>query len=1842
MKNKLSALMLIPFFLIAFFAGVTLSCRVQRYAPDPQHVAAVSGGVLGRTEPVRVEFHRNQDTSIPLTANVLTFRPAARGTVSWLNEYTLVFTPEEPLRPNQRYEVTVNLEGIPSFSFDFMTAPPIFNVQIDPVQISGDDDVFVSGTVSADADALISRIEQTISSRELGRPSWTHGDGVHSFMFNSISRGEGARTAEITWDGRPIGSDVSGFTTVLIPGTQEFEVLSLQHRNGVIEVSFSSPIMPQRDLRGFISIGGNTNVRYSLEGNIIRIFDDSRDSAGAQLLIQDLQDINGRRLAVPVQFIIPERWELPQIRFSGTGTILPTSQGAQLVVETRNVSGLIVEAFQIYENNMRQFLQVNPLSGTTQLDRVGEPVWSQAFYFSWVAMDQNRWVRRGLDLTELSRNFPGGMFHLRVSFRHRHVQFECEAGHGDFSHLEFPDDTFPRFFTGGGEPSFWDLFTQSPNYNWSEWNRHRRDPCHPSFFIRHHDHNITISRNVLVSDLGLMAKRALDGSWILASTNIITARPSPNTPFRVYNFQGRILHQGRTDSDGMARIPAPAAEMGPGSRLFIFAENSLGRAYLRINDALALAVSHFDVAGGAPSTGIRGLIYGERGIWRPGDNIYLTFLLSDPQGTLPQNHPVSFEFEDPRGRITLTRTFTSSVDGFFPILISTPPDAPTGEWIARVRVGGNVFTRSIRVETVMPNRLRMDLDFGGGDFIRSAPQNVSLEAEWLFGAPAPGLRADISVSFADSQTIFPGFTDFSFRDPSRTVSSERQVIWEGNLDSAGRANFTMTLNPGARVPGRVMARFITRVFEPSGVFSQEQISMEYSPYKRYVGVRLPRGDAARGMLLTDTYHTADIVLLDEDGNFVQENVDLTAAIYQLSWRWWWEMGGNEAADIAATLARNPISRQNITATNGRASWNFRINHPNWGRYLVIIQDAEGGHAAAQIVYIDWPGWAGRPQEGTAGAMLTLTAERASYNVGERVAVSFPSNRDAAAWVVVEKGGEVIRSEWINTNDGMTRFEFVAEPSMVPNVYVHVALLQPHLQTQNDLPIRLYGIIPVMIDDPMVILHPRITTQENWQAESTVSFTVSEASGRPMAYTVAVVDEGLLGLTRHTLPNPRNTFYAREASFLKSWDIFNEVIGAYSGRLETLLAIGGGDGAVMPDTDRELQRFRPVVRFFGPYEIGPGGSRTTTFELPPYVGALRIMVMAASATNEAQVRSQRAYGTAETTVRVTSDLMVFASLPRVLSPDDEVVIPVHVNSHVEGNRNVRVSLSVPGAEIIGASAQNLRFDRSTEQLIRFRVRAPANPGALQFTVRAESSGLRTAQHVVDMEVRSTAIPVTTSLYRLIPPGETWTGNLTYPGREGTNTLVAEFSRLPPLNLDHRLGFLIRYPHGCVEQITSGVFPQLYLGMILNLDQNRRAEIRTNVNAGIERILRTQLTSGGFPYWPGGATAHDWVSSYVGHFLLEARRLGYNVPESAIRSWVSHQRNAAVLWQASGGRFTEQAYRLYTLALAGEADMGSMNRLRGQPNLPLQASWRLAAAYWHSGQRDIARNMIQGLALPEGYFRELSGTFGSTLRDRAMIMGTLFLINTGPAASANEQARMRVLFEEITRTLSSDRWLSTQETAFALVAIAPFIQMNARGELMNLDFTVAGRSGNVRFGSPITQEFFGEVAGTSTPFTVTNRSASAVYVKFSVHGLPEEGREPAISNGLALAVEFRSSDGVVIRPEDLRLGEDMDVIVTLRNTFGRSVEEIALVVPVPASWEIINTRLAGPAAQTPIFRFQDIRDDRVKTYFDLAQGETRAIRFMVTKTYEGRFYRPAIHAYAMYDESIRAVIPGVRWE
>eukprot|EP01136_Pigoraptor_vietnamica_P026140 Opistho-1_new@80869 len=509
----------------------------------------------------------------------------------------------------------------------------------------------------------------------------------------------------------------------------------------------------------------------------------------------------------------------------------------------------------------------------------------------------------------------------------------------------------------------------------------------------------------------------------------------------------------------------------------------------------------------------------------------------------------------------------------------------------------------------------------------------------------------------------------------------------------------------------------------------------------------------------------------------------------------------------------------------------------------------------------------------------LQQTKTKFNVGEDITLTMPSAENGRALISIENGSHVLKTFWIDTKKGQTQFTFKAEKDMAPNVFANVTMLQPHAQTVNDLPIRMYGAIPLLIEDPQTILKPTIKMAAVLKPEVESTITIAEANQKAMTYTIALVDEGLLDLTRFKTPDPHSTFYAREGLGVKTWDLYDQVLGAWGGNLERILSIGG-DGSINRNLNpAKANRFKPVVKFLGPFSLNKGESKTHKFTLPQYIGAVRAMVIAGQ---------NSAYGSAEKTVEVKKPLMVLATLPRVIGPGESFTLPVNIFATNNNLKNVAVQVISSNLNVVGSNTQQLTFKDAGEQMSYFQIAVPNKVGVAKVKIIAQSGKEKTI-YDAEIEIRNPNPYVTNVVAASIQPKQTWRVNYAAIGMEGTNSGNIEVSSIPPINLNKRLSYLIQYPHGCVEQTTSSVFPQLLLNRLTTLSEQKKATIERNIKLGIAKLKGFQTTEGGLSYWPGETAADEWGTNYAGHFLIEAQNAGYSLPVGLLDEIIRYQKN-----------------------------------------------------------------------------------------------------------------------------------------------------------------------------------------------------------------------------------------------------------------------------------------------------------------------------------------------------------------
>ncbi len=1838
--------------IIAFLFGL-FSCQQQTPRPpriDPgftPYIAAFSAGQLSRQDGIRIRlteaFPEPVDMSEPIDGKLFEISPSLKGSAYWIDEQTVEFRPDENMKSGTTYRVDFALEKIldvpgnlKTFSFEFQTIKQNFVVSLESQQTYDPGNLQwlqYIGTLKT-ADFLENTgLEEMLNASQDGKSlniSWDPDpDGrEHRFRIDSVERKEKAGKVLIAWNGKSIGVQRKGDMEVFLPALGEFtlmEVSVVQQPEQYVLIRFSDPLQEKQYLNGLITLDNGTDLSYIVENNDIRAYPSVRQSGDLTLLVSSgIRNILGYKLSAGKEYQISFDEVKPAVRMLGKGVILPSSDGLIMPFEAVNLKAVDVRVIRIYENNLSQFLQVNHLDGDYQLKRVGRLILKKTIPLNTGStVDLGKWNAFSLDLSSLIQAEPGAIYRIELGFRKSQSFYPCEDQSTEPTDLfELEDDYDESLET---ELSYWDSYEDyyQGDYYYYDWEE-RDDPCSESYFGKHR----SVARNILASDLGIIAKAGTGHELTVAVTDLVTSQPLSGVEVDILNFQQQLMASTRTDDKGMASIKLD------NKPYLLIARQNKQRGYLRLDDGSSLSLSRFDVSGNIVQKGVKAFIYGERGVWRPGDTLYLNLMLEDRQDLLPDKHPVTLELLNPHGQVVSRMIRNSSPHGFYSFTTATQPDDPTGSWMARIRIGGLVFTKWLRIETVKPNRLKINLDFGKDRISVTDPEiRGKLEVAWLHGAVARNLKTHVSVVLSEMKTNFQRFQDFDFDDPVKSFFAEEQILFDGKTDGDGKAGFMTSLQTGDASPGMLRAGFVSRVFEESGDFSIDRFSIPYSPYESYVGIKPPPGDKARGMLLTDTLHTVNLVTLDPDGNTVSR-LNLDVSIYKINWRWWWDAGHDNLASYIGNTEHQPIFNTRVNTPNGKGSFQFRIEYPEWGRYLIRVVDPLSGHASGKIVYIDWPGWAGRGQREDPGgaAMLSFNADKTAYQTGEFATINFPSSGQGRALVSIENGTRVLDAYWAEVSESETRFNFKVTPEMAPNIYVNITLVQPHDQIKNDLPIRLYGVIPLQVEDPLTRLFPQIEMPDVLKPEEKVRIEVSERNGTACSYTLAIVDEGLLDLTRFSTPRPWDHFYAREALGVKTWDIYNGVIGAYGGKIEQMFGIGGGVG---DDGGQESQsranRFKPMVKFIGPVSLKQGQKQSHVIDIPNYTGSVRTMVIAGN---------QFAYGAAEKTVPVKKPLMVLATLPRVLGPGEEVKLPVTVFSMDENIKKVTVRLETNEYfNLQDNLEQQLTFSQTGDQLCTFGLKVKDKLGIGKVKVIARS-GSETASYEIELDIRNPNPPITEFIDEVIEPGQTLSRDYTLPGMPGTNSASLEVSSIPPIDFGRRLKYLLAYPHGCIEQTTSAAFPQLFLGDITELNNAAREKTEINIKAAIKRIQSFLQPSGGFAYWPNAGEENPWSTSYAGHFLLEAESKGYGLPVNFKKPWIRYQRKEARRWKMSGDEYRMddlvQAYRLYTLALAGEPELGAMNRLREMGSISIQSRWRLAAAYALAGQTETA-SMLIAQGVPE--IPEYSGfnySYGSRERDWAMILETLALLD--------KRSEGIFLARKISDELRSRQWMSTQTTAYCLLAMSKFAGSDASSRELKFTYQIDdGRNTTANTKLSVVQLDLDTGSGSGGKITVNNRGEGVIFVRLTMEGIPKAGNETSARNKLNLSVRYTDMGGNPMDVTRLIQGTDFLAHVTITNPFGVFIyKDMALSQIFPSGWEIHNTRMddftSVHAADQP--SYQDIRDDRVYTYFDLKQHGTNTFVMQLNAAYLGKYYLPAVYCEAMYDESVNARTAG-KW-
>ena len=1826
-------------FLPIFFAVLFLSActkkkeqqddTVSTLGPYAEYIHSISSGTISKTDPFIIELRSEVEgvtAGDKLSSSLYEISPSVNAKAVWSSASSIIIEPDQHLESDTKYKITLKLsdlmtlpDELSSFSFSVKTIPLSYAVELNHLRNTDEKDfskVDLNGKLSSSDWLDPEKVEEVVKASYKGQSldvSWKHNANSkeHEFTIRNIVRAKDDTNLNIEWDGTPINIEEKGSTVYQIPSVDSFKIMNANvQRDGEAYISliFSDPILNNQDFNTYIDLK-RFDLSFTVSNNELRVFAKNGALQGELDLTvhKNLKNSKGLGLDEESQYSLQVSTFKPQIKLmAGEGSILPSTNELVLPIRVVGLKALEVEVVKIFPNNLGQYFQDNELGGTYRLKRVGRPVVRKIIPLVQAGItDYYDWSKISLDLKDLFEAEKGAFYQINIDFNRDMAVYNCDG---------MSDEADIEAFTYDPKTVDWD-YNRNRYYGDYDWDQ-RDNPCHDMYYRS----NTSVSKLLFASDIGLTAKKAENKKIHILSTKIPTTDAIANVNLKLYDYQNQLISEGQTDEKGMAEL---TLHRDP---FLLTAEKQGEFAYLKLEDGNALSLSNFDVSGATALDGLKGFIYGERGVWRPGDTLNLSFVLEDTYQRVPAGQKVVLDLFNPQGQLYKSYLPYKKEGPIYSFMPSTSSESPTGNWFCKVRAGSAEFTKNLKIESIKPNRLKIDIDFGKEVLKQSEGNYANLSVRWMHGAVARNLKADFDLFTRVTKTSFKNFYGYNFDDPAKEFYTDSKKIFEDRIDANGEARFPIKVENKSEAPGMLRLVLNGKVFEEGGDFSIHNTSVLYSPYKSYVGIDVPSTEenSPKPVLYTGKDNTIKIVNVDEDGNKANSN-SVTVELYKLQWRWWWDYGNDNISNYVSSRYNDPKKRYTVSLENGEIDWNLNIDNDEWGRYFIRVKDNSSGHSTGEVVYFRRSDWYGTMAKEMGGAnVLNFSLSKDKAAVGEQMSVKIPSSGVGHAYVTVETGKALIQKEYIPLNDKETIYKFEITEEMAPNIYVHVSLLQPHGYQYNDLPLRMYGIRSVMVENKATILEPMVKAPKNAQPLEIINLEVQEKSGKQMAYTIALVDEGLLGLTNFETPQPWDHFYAREALGVRTYDIFDDVLGSFTGKYGRLLAVGGDE--MGPREEKSESRFKPVVKYLGPFYLDEGDQRTHTVTIPQYIGELRMMLVAANGAGT--------YGSTESSISINQPLMLLATLPRVMGPGETTKMPITLFANDPSIKTASVKVTASG-KLKSSKQMQVQLNSDSETIVYVEVAADKALGSGKVNITA-TSGKHKAVYDINMDVRPSNPRMVSVEDELLEENKSWVVDYKPLGMLGTNESVLELSTLPPLNLDQRTSYLIRYPHGCIEQTTSSVFAQLYLSDLLQLEEQTKYKIQRNIEAAIERLRNFQLPSGGFSYWPGMQTANEWGTSYAGHFLVEAKSRGYAVPKDMLRNFQKFQSELANNWNLNTQYRSDvyQAYRLYTLALAGEPDMAPMNRMRENTSISELSKWLLANAYAQSSYQDVGVEMISNLTKEVKDYRELSGTFGSSTRDEAIILETLVKLG-----------RKKEAFEMLNKVADklgdSDYWMSTQTTAYCLIAVAEYTKGFPASANIQASLNLGEKHINLN-----TIGYFTQVnlldADKNLKIEATNKSGAPLYVRLIRQGIPLEGAEKSDSKNMSMSVKYFDNDGSILDIKQVKQGTDFKAIVTVKNPGTRGeLKELALTQIFPSGWEILNTRLNNvPSNSQDKAKYKDIRDDRVLTYFDLKAGEQKSFTVLLNASYKGRYYLPSIQAEAMYDNSIYANLIG-KW-
>jgi uncharacterized protein YfaS (alpha-2-macroglobulin family) len=1568
--------------------------------------------------------------------------------------------------------------------------------------------------------------------------------------------------------------------------------------------------------------------------------------------------------------------EYPRLlRFMSDGALLSLSGDHRVSVVSRNMPGMRVEVGRVLPEQLQHLVSLS--SGTyakPELYGIGEENITERFVTKLPIADEGpgKAHYEGFDLGKYLASGKRGVFLLKLQgydpAREKDMRENAMKAAREAAEREAGSDPDAEAAKAG------ERYDQGHGYVPYDW---------PSD-----------QRLVVITDLGVIAKRSADGSQDLYVQSIRSGQPAAGASVSVIAKNGTTLVTQSTGADGHAHFAGLSGFTQEKEPAMFVVRQGDDLSFLPVSARdRQLDFSRFDVGGDvspASAGRLSGYLFSDRGIYRPGDQFHIGLVVRASSWTRSVTGiPLVAQIVDPRGTTVRQQPVSMDQAGFAELDYTTAETSPTGNWTVNLFIAkdGKPYSQigdtTVQVKEFQPDRMKVSAKLSTvvpEGWVKPAQLKAMVDVQNLFGTPAAGRRVEGSLTLRPAFPSFPSYKDYHFYDIRRAKDGFEEKLADQKTDDKGHAEFALDLSRYADATYQLY--FLAKAYEAEGgrsvaAATQGMVSSNdwLVGYRAADNLDYVARDAVRKVNLVAIDPAAKRMELTGLKQAIVETRYVSVLTKQDSGVYKYESKARETS-LSETALTIPAAGLDVTLPTDKP-----------GNFALVVKNAEGKEVNRVAWSVAGDGNVSRSLERNSELQLALSKK--DYAPGEAVDIAIRAPYAGSGLITIERD-KVYAHAWFHADTTSSVQHITVPADFEGNGYINVQYVRDPSSDEIFMSPLSFGVVPFSVNMDARKEAVRVESPDLVKPGDDITFHVT--SGTPARVVVFAVDEGILQVAHYKLGDPLQYFFRKRMLEVSTTQILDLIIPDFT-KLTALAPGGDAEGAI----GRQLNPFRrkqdkPVAYWSGIVDVD--GSRDLTWKVPDYFnGKLRVMAVAVSPER---------IGTFEGATTVRGDFVLSPNVPTTLAPGDEADVSVGVANNLTGlggkTLPVAVSLKVgPQLQVVGEATRTLQLGELREGAAIFRVRATDKLGSGHLAFSAGANG-KSAKQGVDVSIRPASAMRTELAF----------GHVDAHGRSDVASLRdmfdayarrdAAFSTVPVVLARGLAAYLVDFPHACTEQVISAAMPALILGKRPEFGDVKAAQhvdgsaLPADTVAALFDTLRArQNGQGGFGLWTATPDTHAFATDYAVHYLIEASDRGVAVPRDMLDAADKALRQIAA--DDSGDSLPEmrqRAYAVYLLTRQGVVttnDLASVQRRLQEAYATtwkddLAAAW-LAASYRLLHQDRVAGELMSGprklllrKAADEPY--SYSEYYDSAIRDATV----LYLM----AKHFPEQAKdlPPSVVETLVRPIGNGHY-NTLSSGMIILALDAWAK-DGGAVVDKLSIGSVAKDGTVTpVGSPQGVLLAAHYPAATQRLRFVNDADSTAWYAVTQAGFDRVPSTQVRKDGLEITRSYTDTKGNAI--SKLSVGDEVDVHVRIRSTRADGVDNIAITDLLPGGFEPVletaappapDDAAAAPAAEatsdsedsegaatddaesegegegsddaTPAWHspignpnstwkpeYADVREDRVVVY-GYASSDVQEFIYRIKATNAGSFVIPPAQVESLYDRATQATAPG----